>query len=104
MECRPAQKHFGWKDIAVAERYFHTCAKTSPYMTSLQRGADNEQQLELEARCGQIGREKALAKGWEKGAKGCLINRLASSYLQQRPALHKKGLRRPLGSTVQSGG
>lgn len=53
-----------------------------PEQQSIDVNSLREQQLELERWCRNIGRQKACADGWEKGAQGSLINKLAESYLK----------------------
>ena len=49
-----------------------------------------EQQIELEQWCRNIGATRALSEGWEKGAQGCIGNRVATLYLEQVRKLYEK--------------
>lgn len=58
---------------------------------SIEVNIQREKQLELERWCRNMGQQKACADGWEKGAQGSLINKLAEAYLQLTKEAWERG-------------
>jgi len=52
-------------------------------------------QYELEQWCRNIGAERALQPGWERGAQGCLGNRIAALYIKKVREIYEKSKHTP---------
>jgi len=54
-----------------------------------------QRQIDLENWCRNVGADRVLAPGWEKGAANCLADRIAAIYLKKVRELQKLGMKRP---------
>jgi len=54
-----------------------------------------QQQIDLENWCRNIGADRALAPGWEKGAANCLADRVVAIYLKKVREIYRKSRHSP---------